>query len=334
MATLISRRSMLAAALCGIAHSATGASPAAPDDKALFTAFADRGPFPVAVADPLSLTIAQENRAVLMRVTYPQPATAPDRASPVILFSHGARASKNDYAHITDHWASHGFVTVLPTHVDSGTLSYGEIASAEVLRSRVYDMRFLLDRLDEVAAQAPGLSGRIDPEKVVAAGHSFGVLTALVLAGLPFVDNGRPIALTDARVKAVVSYNGVGPLPIVPQDWRAVTRPACATAGTADPGILSDNSLLPWRWRLGPFDLTQGKPRYAVSIASATHDFGGLIGDEPSDMPADPAALRIANAITTAFLAALFEEEQSTAAWLRRVDLPALTDARGFLERA
>jgi hypothetical protein len=85
---------------------------------------------------------------------------------------------------------------------------------------------------------------------------------------------------------------------------------------------------------MGAYDLTSGKDRYAVSIASGDHYFGGLICRPGAGGQPDPDGLAIVNALSTAFLAAEFEGDKAARALLRAADLAALTNQRGFLESA
>ena len=122
-----------------------------------------------------------------MRVSYPDPSTASSGAHfPVVLFSHGEMSSKDLYNPIADLWASHGIVTILPTHIDSESLGHKpeQMNQMMVLASRVGDLTYLLDHIDDIIMQTPALSGRINKEHIGVGGHSFGSMAALALAGL------------------------------------------------------------------------------------------------------------------------------------------------------
>lgn len=64
----------------------------------------------------------------------------------------------------------------------------------------------ILDGLDTVEAADPALHGRLDRDRVVAAGHSFGGQTAGMLLGLQVRDpaTGDVTDLSDDRVRAAV----------------------------------------------------------------------------------------------------------------------------------
>jgi dienelactone hydrolase len=306
--------------------------------QALFDRFMVRGPFPVKNANPLSYTLPDQNRDLLVRVNYPDPAAPNTDANfPVVVFSHGECSSKDRYNAIADHWASHGIVTVLPTHRDSGSLGYvlGSMSIDDIITSRIADMQFLINGLDDVANDAPALAGRIAKDKLAVGGHGLGSLIALALAGLPLKLEKTPMTLDpDPRIKALVSYNGMGPLPFVGDDWHRVTIPVLAAGGTNDGGTFGDNFAQTWRWRMSPYSLTGGKDRYGVSVTSGDHSYGGLIFHDAFTLKPDATGLAIVNAISTMFLDAELMGDKVLQAFLRTVALQDLTSQRGFLERA
>jgi hypothetical protein len=166
-------------------------------------------------------------------------------------------------------------------------------------------------------------------------GHGFGSLAALVLAGLSYkAADGQLVNRRDNRVKALVSYNGIGPLPLLGDDWNKINLPVFAAAGTNDPGAVNSRDVEPWRWRMSPYTLTSGHGRYGVSILSGDHTYGGLIFQpNPGDKP-DATGLAIVNALSTAFLVANLTDDQDMAYFLHSANVIALTDGRAFMERA
>jgi predicted dienelactone hydrolase len=307
-----------------------------PTEKALLVGYIGTGPFPVKVANPLSFPMPAQKKNLLVRVTYPDPSTSSDgRNFPVILFSHGALSSKDLYTRVADHWASHGFVTIQPTHLDSESLGVkaGPTDSMALLASRIDDMKFLLDHLDDVAAQSPALSGRLAPDKIAVGGHSLGVVVALAMAGLQIKrPEGGTIDASDRRVRALMSYNGVGPMPFLADDWSTVKVPVFAASGTNDPGLTGDGVIRPWRWRMGAYDLTAGAQRYGASIAYGDHYYGGLICREGAGGKPDPEGLAIVDGLSTAFLDAVLWNNHPARLLLENADIAALTNDHAFLE--
>lgn len=315
----------LAATLALFLGISAGALAAAPNSA--------RGPLAVNAAETVTFHIDEQDKDLRLRVTYPD-GPGP---YPVIVFSHGALSSKDLYNRIADHWASHGYVTILPTHLDSESLGYSfrsNVPREKIFFGRIGDMTFALEHLDDIA-RAAGIPGKIDTNRIAVAGHSFGVWIALIKAGLPVImPDGSRKSFADPRVKAMVAYNGTGQMDQVPEErWGDVRVPVFAASGTNDPGATGDGVLRPWRWRMGAYDLTGGTDKYAVSITMGDHYYGGLICREGTPGPQDPSGLALVNGMSTTFLDAYLKGEASARKVMKSIDLSAVTDGRGFLER-
>ncbi|MBL8630544.1 MAG: hypothetical protein JNM81_12985, partial [Rhodospirillaceae bacterium] len=245
-------------------------------------------------------------------------------------------SSKDLYFRVVDHWASHGFATIQPTHVDSESLGYkfGSVNPGDILFLRIADMQFVIDNLDAIAAAA-GVSGKLNKDKIAVGGHSFGCWIALCMAGLPVIMPDKSFkSFGDARVKALVSYNGTGQMDRIPADrWTDVKVPILAASGTNDPGATGDGILRAWRWRIGAYDLAGSKAKYAVSITMGDHYYGGLICRDGAGGKPDPEGLSFVNGASTAFLNAYLRDDKDAKAFLKTADLRPLTNNRAFLER-
>ncbi len=289
------------------------------------------GPYSVKTAETVTMRVEDQAKDVKLRVTWPDGAGP----FPVIVFSHGAASSKDLYTRVINHWASHGYAAIQPTHLDSESLGFkmGSITPDQLLSSRIGDMQFVLNNMDAIADKA-GISGKLDKNRIAVSGHSFGGQIALIMAGLPITTPAGPKSYGDKRIKALVSYNGTGPMDRVANDkWSDVTVPIFAASGTNDPGATGDGLLRPWRWRIGAYDLAGSKEKYAVSIAMGDHYYGGLICREGAGGKPDPDGLSYVNGASTAFLDAYLNNDKPAKKFLRTADLPALTNNRAFLER-
>ncbi|MDX2144167.1 MAG: dienelactone hydrolase family protein [Rhodospirillaceae bacterium] len=292
------------------------------------------GPFGAKSAAALSFRVDAQDKDLNVRVTYPD-APGPH---PVIVFSHGALSSKDLYNRVADHWASHGYATILPTHLDSESLGYSfknPLPRDKVFFGRIGDMAFILDNLEAIAARA-GIAGKLDAQRIAAAGHSFGGWMALIMAGLPVkMPDGSSKSFRDKRVKAMMAYNGIGPMDQIDNDrWGDVKIPVLAASGTNDPGATGDGMLRPWRWRMGAYDLAGSKEKYAVSITMGDHYYGGLICREGAGGQPDAEGLSFVNGASSAFLDAYLKADNDAKKFLRTVDLRPLTNDRAFLERS
>ncbi|WP_338016511.1 alpha/beta hydrolase family protein [Tsukamurella tyrosinosolvens] len=137
---------------------------------------------PTVAVKPLVLPAPQRGEDLHVRISAPVAGTD----LPIVLFAHGFGSNLDGYAPLVDHWASHGFVVIQATHLDSKRLDIAadDPRKPRMWHHRVQDMRHILDDLDTLEASVPGMAGRVDHTRIVAAGHSFGGQTAGILVGL------------------------------------------------------------------------------------------------------------------------------------------------------
>ena len=152
---------------------------------------------------------AARQRAVPVRLYLPRGA-GPTAPVPLVVFSHGIGGSRMGYRYLGSHWASHGIASLHLQHVgsDRGLWSGGLFSVISRLQdaaqegeavARVQDLRFALDQL-----LATPLAGRIDGQRVVAAGHSYGANTSLLAAGARVEREGQVLELREPRLKAAI----------------------------------------------------------------------------------------------------------------------------------
>ena len=155
------------------------------------------GPYEVGVARSVKIHLADRDRDLLLRVSYPNQSGV----FPLIVFFHGALCSAEGYAALADHWASQGYVVILPSHPDFGGPGSGDPdRQNKTFREQVGDMSSILDSLDILEGLVAPLRQKIDPERVAAAGHSMGALIAVVVGGLPRLEpDGSHVSLKDHR---------------------------------------------------------------------------------------------------------------------------------------
>lgn len=234
---------------------------------------------------------------------------------PVILFSHGNGWSLDGYAPLADFWASHGFVVVQPTHLDSRTLglSHADARFPQIWRIRVEDLARCLDELPTLVAAVPGLAGRVDADRIAVAGHSWGATTASALLGARVLDeHGLPgEAMTDRRVKAGVLLAVAGSggadltpfaaehLPFLNPTFEDMTSPALVIAGDHDQSMLSRRGPDWWTdaYMLSP------SPKSLLTLFEAEHSFGGIVGQEVRETTDEsPERVRLLQQLSTAYL--------------------------------
>ncbi|MEU9633977.1 alpha/beta hydrolase family protein [Streptomyces tendae] len=253
-------------------------------------------------------------RAEDLRVRVSAPVTG--HGLPVVLLAHGFGSSLDGYGPLADHWAAHGFVVVQPTHLDSRTVGLAEDDPRRpgLWRSRVEDMRRVLDDLDVVEAAVPGLAGRLDRSRVAAAGHSFGGQTAGILLGLRVRDpaTGEAEDLSDPRVRAgvLLATAGAGGDALTPfatehlpwlrhPDFTRMTAPALVVAGDKDDLPLTVRGA---DWTVDPYVLSPGE-KSLLTLFGAEHFLGGISGYEAAETTDEnPAHVALVQRVTLAYL--------------------------------
>lgn len=260
----------------------------------------------------IAYTPPGESRVMPLRVSAP----ATGRRLPVVVFSHGAYASKDDYSPILDHWADAGYVVIAVTHRDSTKLGVTRGSNnPKFFEWRLDDLQDVLDNLDAIVSQVPDLRRRVDLTRIAATGHSFGGLVAQTLGGATYNDVARaglPVARADPRIRAVIIFSGAGafaPL-LAPENFASLRLPTLVTVGTND--LKQAPDLSGYEWRRQPYDLIAPGRKYLLSLDGADHYLGGIVGRD--DLPrSDNAALYLAdfNRWSTTFLDAYLGDRRA-----------------------
>ena len=122
---------------------------------------------------------AGRGRQVPVKIYYPAAGKGP---FPVVLFSHGLGRSREDCAYLGTHWAGLGYVSVYVEHLGSdeavwrGTVQPKKhlkeaYENPATMRNRPLDMRFALDRLEQLKSEGDPLAVRLDFTRIGAAGY-------------------------------------------------------------------------------------------------------------------------------------------------------------------
>jgi predicted dienelactone hydrolase len=241
------------------------------------------GPYKVLTIDNLVLHDPARNKNIPIKVYYP----AGVGRFPVIIFSHGALASKDNYSGLGQYWASYGYVSVHPSHADSvadsgfrGTLRQA-ISDPRAWENRPEDVSFIIDCLAQVETFAPQLAGKLDSRHIGVGGHSFGAYTAGLIAGTTILLPGKPApqSFADKRVSAVVllSPQGEGIMGLSGHSWDAVHVPMLLMYGSRDFGPFGQDPV----WRSQAFAKGPAGNKYEVELEGGTHmGFAGLIRNQ------------------------------------------------------
>ncbi|MEU8184366.1 chlorophyllase [Micromonospora sp. NPDC049044] len=186
---------LLLAVLAGCSTGAparrTPAAPAAPEPTAVATPQVAAGhapvnPYPVGVRN---LKLNRTGRALPVKIWYPAAGEIGDPARsgaaaakgrfPVVMFSHGLGGRPDDYATLLTRWAAAGFVVAAPTFPHT---SRGADNNVLDVLNQPADVSYALDQVLALDAKADDqLQGRLDADRVAAAGHSAGGVTTIGL---------------------------------------------------------------------------------------------------------------------------------------------------------
>jgi dienelactone hydrolase len=160
-------------------------------------------PAPAARVLDFDWTDERRQRPVPARLYLP-----PQPRGPLVVFSHGIGGSRLGYSYIGRHLAGHGVASLHLQHVGSDRALWGgnplqtldrwrRAISNEEAIARAQDLSFGLDR-----CALEGLP--FEASTIVAAGHSYGANTSLLVAGARVSGPPAPPMLADPRVRAAV----------------------------------------------------------------------------------------------------------------------------------
>ncbi len=290
------------------------------------------GPLSITKDGRATLAVSVENREMSLRIVYP------DQGGPypIIVFSHGTFSSSDKYNLVVEFWAERGYVVILPNHLDA---NYGIIPSKtedmiRIIHTRISDMSFILDNLDAIEGQNPGLKGKLNRNQIIAAGHSIGTQVVLVNTGQRIRNptNNYVTESSEDRFMAAVMLSDPGKMSMMPDDtWKGGSAPTFLSTGSEDYGLMGDgrreaeyqNEILTL-----PDESTGDK--YLLLIERGDHYFGGLIHRDVDKAP-DYDGLAIFNAASLAFMDAHTRDAESAWAFLKPNILSSATDGRFVL---
>ncbi len=261
------------------AAAAPSATPAPPSTEANGYELAP-GPYAVSEVEDLVLHDAKRGKELHVRIFYPNDSGK----YPVIVFSHGAGGSQTCCDALTRHWATYGYVTIQPTHEDSAIQrrNQGEenirfmqavrdaLKKPALWESRPLDISYVLDALHLLGNRVPGLTGKIDADRIGVGGHSMGSYTTEAIAGALVDLPGRSARnFADSRVKAVLclSPQGPGQFGLNDHSFDRISLPYMGMTGSLD----SLGPVASPAWHKTPFDHSQPGDKYHLFIEGANH---------------------------------------------------------------
>jgi dienelactone hydrolase len=222
---------------------------------------------------------------------YQEVAASKDGPFPLVVFSPGLPAPPLFYVHIGARLASHGFVVAIPYNYGDGALgepTWDLNSPAYMVGTyidRTADIQHLMTQLVADSNKKDNLLyGTVRADQIAVAGHSWGGLAALALAGGDdqacdilgpdpslFPDETCIPIHTDPRIKAIVSLDPASlsnnlhyaeiaririPSMIIGREWNTM----------AESGAINEELLL-----ARPHAAIQSYPNYRVDIANYQH---------------------------------------------------------------
>ena len=274
---------------------------------------AAEGPRPFDTLD-LDWADVPRQRPVPVRLYLPQAA----RRLPLVVFSHGIGGSRRGYSWLGQHFARHGVASLHLQHVGSDRQLWtagsvwnllGRLQDAAQEReaiARVQDLRFALDTL-----LTGDLAPRIDTERIVAAGHSYGANTALLASGARVQRSSGLLELRDERVCAAIVisaprfYGEAEPRRVL----QSVTVPSLHVTATEDviriPGFYSGADD-----RVAVFEATGSARKWLAMYEGGSHsmftDRAGTGG-----VTLNPLVKEATRSLALAFLQGVFDGDES-----------------------
>ncbi|HOM52847.1 MAG TPA: hypothetical protein PL151_18425 [Phycisphaerae bacterium] len=288
------------------------------------TRYAEAGPHEVATLR-LAWTDDAREREVPVKIYYPANEEGP---FPIVIFSHGLGGSREGYAFLGRHWASHGYVSVHLEHEGSDAEVWrGQTDAARELQraakdprnaiNRPKDVSFAIDQLQQLQAEDGGpLGNALALDRIAVAGHSFGAFTALAVVGElgTYASEQR---LADPRVKCAILMST--PVPVSRRDrydavYGEIVVPCLHMTGTLDETPIAVTKV---EDRRIPYDHIQRAEQYLVTFVGGDHAIFSGRPRRGSRAEKDPLFHKLILAGTTAFLEAYLADGDEAKTWLR-----------------
>lgn len=262
------------------------------------------GPYAVETIDQ-TIHDAKRNKDLRVRLLIPKSGGP----FPVIVFSHGAGGSGQNYFPLTGFWATHAYVVIQPTHNDSIALrkEKGEQVptsprelideyrfNSDDWGNRARDVSLVIDALSDLDKRIPQLKGKMDQKRIGVGGHSYGAYTTQMIGGaLVDIPNGQKAqSFRDERPRALMllSPQGKNQNGLTETSWKTMTRPMMSMTGKYDNGASGQVA----EWRKDPFTYSPPGDKYYVFIDEAFHmSFTGALAQENGQLARQPIVARL-----------------------------------------
>jgi dienelactone hydrolase len=260
---------------------------------------------------PVILPAPERGEDLQVRVSAPVAGTS----LPVILFAHGFGGSMTSEDPLVDRWTANGFIVIQPTFLDSATLGItpADPRYPDIWKTRIDDLERALTDIDVLLAAIPGLTERVDLDRLAVAGHSWGGQSIGMLLGARVIGaDGKPGASRrNPRIKAAVmlATTGIGGDDLTPfaqqnfsfmsPDFDELDIPSLVVAGDHDQSMLSTRGP---DWFTDVYFQSPGA-QHLLTLFGAEHSLGGITGYRVTETTDEnPAAVALLAETSVAFL--------------------------------
>ena len=304
---------------------------------------------PVTTAVPIislsPIILSAPGREVELQIKVTAPSTG--KNLPIIILSHGHGKSNylssfNGYEPLVNFLATHGFIVIQPTHLDAKFLQLNPNGPEGPVywRTRMQDIKNILDQFEAIEKAFPEIQGRMDTSKVAIIGHSMGGFTAGMLLGEKNKDkNGVVVDMSDSRIKTGVLLSAPGDrdgLTLLVSiffkdynpDFTTMKKPVLVFVGDKDKSKQLTNKG--YKWHADAYRLSTGS-KSLVTLFGGKHNLGGISGYDAAETDDEnPERVAIVERLTWAYLrTALYPDDQ---AWIKASAAFAEMKGIGLLE--
>jgi predicted dienelactone hydrolase len=293
---------------------------------------------------------------------YQPKSTKSNLPAPLIVISHGLASSRETFAYLGKHFASHGFAVAIIEHDDISLDKFdGFLAGSERfpepnnLLDQPLDVKSVLDKLEQESQINSNLQGKLNLKQVGLIGQSFGGYTVLALAGAQLIPDktapecqkdsyeavlldlsslakctfnqlsNRPYQLRDPRIKAVIALNPLGKI-FGETGMSQIQAPTMFISGTNDlitPPVVE---------QIEPFTWLENTDKYLVLVKPGTHfsflqeGLGILPVPDGVVGPSPSSAYPALKALSTAFFKTYIAQQPEYRVYLTRKYLPEINN--------
>lgn len=313
------------------------------------------GPHEVTSTD-LKLRDEGREKDLPLRILTPTPTAEAPGPFPLILFSHGLGGSRDAFPDLTRHWCSHGYIVILPTHIDSIQQRREDGENLSHLRrdvrnlekdsdplDRIADIRFILASLDDLESKVAALKSAegkalIDREHLGMAGHSAGAFATQMVFGVKLkgLVRMRSFAIDDIDAAILISGQGTNRRALTKDSWADLHKPMMVITGSKDTARIGNETP---ETRQDPYRYAPPGDKYLLFIEGATHSSytgqANAMRLDPDQPHADTLKMvgQVTASGTLAFWDATLRGDAKAREYLAGESLPGLSEGRARLDR-